>query len=197
MKLLKTTWEIIKVDLMRHSEQILISLIKRAPQSINLFTFAQGSKTYNPNYERDIKRHSLKIAHVLSWAVSKSEKLQELQPELSALGERHRYYGMDLRYILPMEGVVMELAREYLGDMFSEEIRDSWSLFLQTLLYLTFQPLLRQGEKRRSRGILFVNFYRRILTVVLTNMRVFVILSALLALLVGWIKVIYETWYFC
>ena len=180
---------------MKHSEQILISLIKRAPQSINLFTFAQGSKTYNPNYERDIKRHSLKIAHVLSWAVSKCEKLQELQPELAALGERHRNYGMDLRYILPMEGVVMELARGCLGDIFSEEIRDTWSLFLQTLLYLTFQPLLRQGEKRR--GIFLVNFYKRLLTVTLKNMRVFVMLSALLALLVRWIKVTHEKWYFC
>ena len=172
---------------MKNSELVFTRLMKRAPQTIDLFTFAKGSGMYNPNYDRDMKRHSLKVAHFLSWSVSKCEKLHEIRPELASLGERHRNYGLDLSYILPMEAVIMELARGYLGEMFSEEIREAWSLFLKILLYSIFHPLLKQDKRMMRQQIFLVNCEGRVLAV--TNKRMLVFWIVVISLLVGWFKV--------
>lgn len=48
-------------DFMKNSQLLFSKLMKEAPDSIDLFTFAKGSGMYNPNYELDMKRHSLKV----------------------------------------------------------------------------------------------------------------------------------------
>ena len=50
-------------------------------------------------HQMDMKRHSLKVVNAISWAVSKSDKFDEIKPDLISLGERHRNYGLKLCYI--------------------------------------------------------------------------------------------------
>ena len=51
VRLLKTSWEMMSDDFMRNSQLLFSRLMKEAPNSIDLFTFAKGSGMYNPNYE--------------------------------------------------------------------------------------------------------------------------------------------------
>ena len=38
----------------------------------------------------DMKRHSLKVVNALCWAISKSDRFDDIRGELIKLGERHR-----------------------------------------------------------------------------------------------------------
>lgn len=188
VRLIKSSWEMMSDDFMKDSQLLFSRLMKEAPDSIDLFTFAKGSGMYNPNYEMDMKRHSLKVVNAICWAVSKCDKWDEIKPDLIMLGERHRNYGLKLCYILPMEAVIMDLIKEYLGHLFCEELEEAWGEFLKILLYSIFHPLLRR-PKRQER-VFVRNMDGKIVAAV--SKRVFVFWTVTLTLFVGWLRISLE-----
>ena len=190
IRLIKSSWEMMGDDFMMNSQLLFSRLMKEAPDSIDLFTFAKGSGMYNPNYELDMKRHSLKVVNAICWAVSKCDKFHEIKPDLIKLGERHRNYGLKLCYILPMEAVIMDLIKEYLGHLFTEEIEEAWGVFLKILLYSIFSTLLRKHHSKRRQRIFFRGMDGKIIAT--TNKKVFVFWVIVSTLFVGWLRITFE-----
>ncbi|KAL5264851.1 hypothetical protein ACHWQZ_G005805 [Mnemiopsis leidyi] len=190
VRLIKSSWEMVNDDFMKNSQLLFSKLMKEAPDSIDLFTFAKGSGMYNPNYELDMKRHSLKVVNALCWAVSKCDKFEEIKPDLISLGERHRHYGLKLVYILPMQAVIINLVKEYLGHLFNKDLELAWTAFLRILLYTIFHPLLRRPNAGKRQRIFLRSLDGKILAVL--DIRVFVFWVVVFALLVGWTRITIE-----
>jgi len=190
IRLIKSSWEMINDDFMKCSQLLFSRLMKEAPDSIDLFTFAKGSGMYNPNYEMDMKRHSLKVVNAICWAVSKCDRFDDIKADLIKLGERHRNYGLKLCYIKPMESVIMELIREYLGHLDTPEIQEAWTVFLRVLMYSIFHPLLRQHKSSRREQVFFRDFNGKIVAV--TEKKVFLFWIVVIALLMGWLRITTE-----
>lgn len=95
-------------------------LFEVAPQTKKLFT-------------GDMERQGTMLMTSLSLAVSGLDDMEEAQPAIQALGERHYSYGVKLEHYEPaIESFVWAL-EQHLGDKFTPAHKDAWRVAFQAL----------------------------------------------------------------
>ena len=93
----------------------------------------------------DMARQQRKLIAMLTEIVAQLDRPEALVPEVSALGERHRYYGVKpVDYETAFAALLWALEHE-LGDAFTPAVREAW-----TEAYRLVATLMRRGAMRAS-----------------------------------------------
>ena len=95
-------------------------LFEVAPQTQKLFT-------------GDMTRQGTMLMTSLSLAVNGLSDMENTLPSVQALGERHYSYGVKPEYYQPaVESFIWSL-EHHLGDQFTPELKEAWTIAFQSL----------------------------------------------------------------
>lgn len=108
----------------------------------NLFAMAPELR---PMFHTPVVEQGRKLMQILGMAVASLHVFENLQPALSAMGQRHLNYGVkDEHYDIVGECLLMTLA-QLLGDEFTEEANRAWYVMYQHIV-----NMMRQGQLQNN-----------------------------------------------
>jgi len=95
-----------------------------------------------PLFSREISLQARKFSDTLAWMIAHLEHPDELCSEMSALGARHRGYGVKVDHYAPVGSALIWMFQQTLGDRFTAEMEEAW---------LEFYAFLSSEMERGSR----------------------------------------------
>ena len=96
-----------------------------------------------------------KLVRMLTEIVAQLDRPEALVPEVSALGERHRRYGVRSAHYETVGAALLWTLEHELGDAFTAEVREAW-----TEAYLLVATLMRRGATRPSGAVVSPSLQR-------------------------------------
>lgn len=107
-----------------------------------------------PMFKGDMTQQGAKLMKTLALAVNGLDRLEELVPVLEKLGRDHVPYGVEEgHYALVGEALLWTL-EQGLGDDFTAETREAWSVAYQTLAGVMINAAYTQPEAKPATGFM-------------------------------------------
>lgn len=78
-------------------------------------------------FKGDMKRQGSMFITTLSLAVNGLSKVEDIQPAVWTLGERHASYGVTPEYFQPFREAFLWTLEHHLGDKFTPELKSAWT----------------------------------------------------------------------
>ena len=103
----------------------------------------------------DMEEQQRKLVRMLTEIVAQLDRPEALVPEVSALGERHRRYGVRSAHYETVGAALLWTLEHELGDAFTAEVREAW-----TEAYLLVATLMRRGATRPSGAVVSPSLQR-------------------------------------
>jgi hemoglobin-like flavoprotein len=89
-----------------------------------------------PLFSREISLQARKFSDTLAWVIAHLEHPDELCGEMSALGARHRSYGVKADHYAPVGSALIWMFQHTLGDRFTPQMEEAW---LEFYAFLSFE----------------------------------------------------------
>lgn len=78
-------------------------------------------------FPQDMKAQKVKLMAMLGTAVSNLHRLDEILPAVTALGDRHRSYGVTAAHYAPVGTALLWTLEKGLGPDFTPEVKEAWA----------------------------------------------------------------------
>jgi hemoglobin-like flavoprotein len=95
-----------------------------------LFSVAPGARNLFP---ADMTEQKRKLMEMLATVVDRLDALEEIVPEVQALGERHAGYGAEPEHYAVVGECLLWTLGQGPGDGFTAEVKDAWATAYETL----------------------------------------------------------------
>jgi hemoglobin-like flavoprotein len=89
-----------------------------------------------------------KLMQMIELAVSGLDRLEQLLPQLRALGARHAGYGVEDRYYETVGTALLWTLEQALGEDFTPETREAW-----TEVYGLLAQTMKQGSRLKEKTV--------------------------------------------
>jgi hemoglobin-like flavoprotein len=99
-------------------------------------------------FKGDIKEQGKKLMQVISYAVGNLDRIDELVPQVRALGARHTGYGVEERHYETVGTALLWTLEKALGRDFTAPVRAAWAA-LYNLLAATMKDGARREPEER------------------------------------------------
>jgi hemoglobin-like flavoprotein len=96
--------------------------------------------TLRPLFPDDLSRQRAKLKHMLVFLVESLDRPDTLRPELAALGDRHRSYGVVKADFIVLGQALIDTLGAHLGEQFGPAERSAW-----TALYSRITTIMTMG----------------------------------------------------
>ena len=80
-----------------------------------------------PMFKGDIKEQSRKLMNMVTYIVTKLQKLDEIMDEVKSLAQRHGKYGVKPHYYQIVGSSLLWTLKEGLGDKWNDETEQAWT----------------------------------------------------------------------
>jgi hemoglobin-like flavoprotein len=74
-----------------------------------------------------------KLLAMLSFVISKLNRLEDVLEEVGLLAKRHVHYGVKPEYFVPVGASLLWTLEQGLGDQWNDEIHEAWTVCYQIL----------------------------------------------------------------
>ena len=130
-----------------------ISLVRTSFETIVPFAEKAAALFYaklfdlNPKLQRlfkgDVYEQGKKLMQVIGYAVENLDRLDEIGPQLQALGARHAGYGVEERDYETVGAALLWTFEKALGSSFTAETRAAWAT-----VYRLLADTMKQGGRK-------------------------------------------------
>ena len=86
-----------------------------------------------PLFKSDIKEQARKLMNMVTYIVTKLQKLNEIVDEVKSLAQRHGKYGVKPHYYQVVGSSLIWTLKEGLGDKWNVETEQAWTAVYTTL----------------------------------------------------------------
>jgi nitric oxide dioxygenase len=86
-----------------------------------------------PMFKGDIKEQSRKLMNMVTYIVTKLQKLDEIMGEVRSLAQRHGKYGVKPHYYQIVGSTLLWTLKEGLGDKWNTETEQAWTTVYSAL----------------------------------------------------------------
>lgn len=93
----------------------------------------QLDPTLRPMFHVTLEEQAKKLAQMLAIMVKSLDRLEEILPVVRDLGARHTKYGVTEQHYATAGAALLWTLEQGLGEAFTEEVKESWSLAYWTL----------------------------------------------------------------
>ena len=96
-------------------------------------------------FKGDMDRQGAMFMTTLSLAVNGLSSIEDIQPAVWALGDRHFGYGVKPEYVPPFRESFIWALERHLGDKFTPELKSAWTEAFDALSAAMMARLDKQG----------------------------------------------------
>jgi hemoglobin-like flavoprotein len=89
--------------------------------------------TMRPMFRITVEEQGKKLAQVIAIVVKSLDRMEEILPAVRELGARHGQYGVTEQHYATGGAALLWTLEQGLGEAFTEEVKESWSLAYRTL----------------------------------------------------------------
>jgi len=86
-----------------------------------------------PMFHVTVEEQGKKLAQVIAIVVKSLDRMEEILPAVRELGARHGQYGVTEQHYGTGGAALLWTLEQGLGEAFTEEVKESWSLDYRTL----------------------------------------------------------------
>jgi len=112
--LVKSSWSYVIVNAEEAGQLFYKRLFEVAPE-------------VKPMFKGDIKEQSRKLMNMVTYIVTKLQKLDEIMDEVKSLAQRHGKYGVKPHYYQIVGSSLLWTLKEGLGDKWNDETEQAWT----------------------------------------------------------------------
>ncbi|XP_068108295.1 neuroglobin [Hyperolius riggenbachi] len=147
--LIRDNWQIVSQDQIHHGTVLFTRLFELEPDLVFLF---QYNSSHFSNVQEclgsvEFTEHIRKVMTVIDAAVNSVDSLSSLEEYLTGLGRKHRATGVRVESFKTVGESLLFALETGLGELFTEEAREAWSL-----LYATVVSAMSCGWYREPQG---------------------------------------------
>ncbi len=102
--------------------------------------------SYAPLFSGDMKSQGRKLMTMIGTAVSSLTRLETILPALEELAKRHVDYGVKARDYDVVGAALLWTLNEGLGDAFTPEVEEAWTLTYTTLAEVMIASTMEQTK---------------------------------------------------
>lgn len=135
IEMVQQSWEKIKPVMQVAGESFYHKLFERAPQIRHLF-------------KEDIRGQAGKLAYMLTYVVSRLDKLDTIIEDVQKLGIRHNKYGTEPEHYAVVGECLLETLEDGLGADWNNGLKKAWSTAYGILANAMIQAQEQSLEKR-------------------------------------------------
>lgn len=138
IELVKKSWELVaKIDMETVGGLFYNRLFELVPEVKPMFSRAP------------IAEQSKKLLTMLSYIISKLNKLEQIMDEVAKLAQRHNKYGVKDEHYAAVGTALLWTLEKGLGEHWNEEVRTAW-----TEIYITLAGAMMTAQKEENSAIL-------------------------------------------
>jgi len=147
-----------QVSLIRQSFSHLVQLEAQVA-SIFYAKLFRLDPSLRPLFKGDMTEQGRKLMKVLGVVVASADRLDDVIPTVRGLGKRHVGYGVTEAHYQTVGQALIATLQEGLGEMFTDELREAWTLVYVTLsnamidaarVHLHAQQMERKMERQAA-----------------------------------------------
>jgi hemoglobin-like flavoprotein len=135
IELVQQSWEKVKPVMQAAGESFYYKLFEKAPQLRHLFN-------------KDISEQAGKLVYMLTYAVSRLDKLDTILEDVQKLAVRHNKYGAEPDHYIIVGECLLETLEDGLGKNWNNELREAWASVYGILANAMIQAQQESLEKR-------------------------------------------------
>ena len=96
-------------------------------------------------FKGDMERQGAMLMTTLSLAVNGLSSIEDIQPAVQGLGDRHFGYGVKPEYFPPFRESFIWALEQHLGDKFTPELKSAWTEAFDSLSAAMMARMDKQG----------------------------------------------------
>lgn len=135
IQLVQQSWEKIKPAMQKTGESFYHKLFKAAPQIRHLF-------------KEDVTEQAGRLGYMLTYVVSRLDKLDTAMEDVQKLAIRHNKYGAEPAHYTIVGECLLKTLEEELGDDWNKQVKKAWSVAYGILADAMIQAQEEALEKR-------------------------------------------------
>jgi hemoglobin-like flavoprotein len=123
-------------------QQTFAQVVPIAPQAAALFydRLFTLDPALRPLFKGDITEQGRKLMQTLGYCVSKLDALEELLPQVRALGAKHVGYGVKDGHYDTVAAALLWTLEQGLGAGFTPDVKEAW-----TVVYVALATTMKSG----------------------------------------------------
>lgn len=115
-----------QIDLVQESYAKVVHLADTAGNLFYQRLFELDS-SLKPLFKVNIQEQGRKLMGFISIVVSKLDHLEDMEPAIQALGERHVEYGVKVTHYDAVGQALLWTLAQCLDSLFTDEVKDAWA----------------------------------------------------------------------
>jgi nitric oxide dioxygenase len=123
------SWEKVKPVLQKTGESFYQKLFEKAPQLRHLF-------------KEDVSAQAGRLGYMLTYIVSRLDKLDTLMHDVQNLAIRHNKYGAEPEHYAVVGECLLATLKESLGTDWTKQVKDAW-----TAVYILLSDAMIQAQQ--------------------------------------------------
>jgi len=135
IQLVQRSWEKVKPAMQQAGELFYFKLFKKAPQIRHLF-------------KEDITEQAGKLGYMLTYVVSRLDKLETILDDVQRLAVNHNKYGAQPAHYAVVGECLLETLEEGLKPQWNEELKQAWTVAYGILSNAMIEAQQNAMEKR-------------------------------------------------
>ncbi|KAK0085934.1 hypothetical protein PV325_004228 [Microctonus aethiopoides] len=141
IKLVQSTWAIIKKDPVASGIAIMSCFFERYPEYQAFFPAFKDVPREELSGNKRFQAHAASVIGALNSIIDALTDVGLLEATLVTLGERHGKRGQTSQQFLHLKEVVLDILRQSLGTKFTSEAEDAWTKTIDTAYSHVFKGL--------------------------------------------------------
>lgn len=135
IELVQQSWEKIKPASQAAGELFYKKLFEKAPQLRHLFA-------------NDVTEQAGRLTYMLTYVVSRLDKLDTILEDVQRLAERHNKYGAEPKHYMIVGECLLATLKEGLGENWNHDIMEAWASAYDIIATAMIQAQQDSLEKR-------------------------------------------------